>query len=249
MKIWALSDPHLSLGIEGKKMDIFGPQWTSHDEKIAKHIRDCVQETDILLIPGDLSWAMKIEDAKKDLDFIGSWPGIKLICKGNHDYWWPSNKKLMEALPPSVISVQGTAYDNEYISVVGVRLWDNQEFNFDTIIDYRPNPKKNVDKALNSEENEKIFLKELHKLEEGLKLLDQTKYKILLCHYPPLGTNLAPSRASKLIENYGVDLCVFGHLHNVKPIKSLFGKVNKTRYVLTSCDYLDFDPILLEEFF
>lgn len=247
MKVWAIGDPHFSRGVEGKKMDIFGPNWENHDLKIAGNCKELVCEEDIILIPGDISWAMKTDDAIKDLEFIATFPGKKIISKGNHDYWWPSSKKLKEILPESVYSVQNEVLNVEDMSIVGVRLWDNFEFNFDDIIDYKPNPKKSDKPAPSSEDIEKTFLKELMRLEATLKLLDQKKYKILLCHYPPLGIDLKESRASKLIEQYGVDLCVFGHLHNVKPIKNLFGIKNKTRYVLTSCDYLDFKPILLKD--
>ena len=243
MKIWAISDPHLSLGIEGKKMDIFGPDWINHDEKIFKNCHEKIHPEDFLLIPGDISWALKTSDAQKDLDFIASLPGTKIICKGNHDYWWPSNKKLKEILPDGIISVQNEVYNTNFFSIVGVRLWDDYEFNFDEIIDYKPNPKKNESKITTKEESEKIFEKELVKLENALKLLDPKKYKILLCHYPPLRHDLKDSRASHLIEKYQVDLCVFGHLHNVKNIHPLFGEKKGTKYVLASCDYLNFDPI------
>lgn len=243
MKIWALADPHLSLGIEGKKMDIFGENWINHPDKIKASCDNVIAPSDLLLIPGDLSWAMRADEAKVDLDFIASLPGIKIVCKGNHDYWWPSNKKLKEILPPSIHSVQNSVLNIGEFSIVGVRLWDNYEVKFDSIIDYKPNPKKNENAVLNEDEAERIFQKELIKLEAALKLLDQTKFKILLCHYPPVNIDLADSRASKLIEQYNVDLCVFGHLHNVKKERAIFGRKNNTTYVLASCDYLDFKPI------
>ena len=245
MKIWALADPHLALGIEGKKMDIFGPNWIDHAQKMYDNCHQVISQEDLLLIPGDISWALKTDDAKKDLEFIASLPGKKIISKGNHDYWWPSTKKLKEILPAGVYSAQNEVINIEDVSIVGVRLWDTQEFNFDTIIDFKPNPKKNEKAALEAEDNEKIFQKELVRLENGLKLLDQSKYKILLCHYPPLGCDMSDSQASLIIDRYKVNLCVFGHLHNVKPIYPLFGKKNHTEYVLSSCDYLDFKPILI----
>jgi predicted phosphohydrolase len=243
MKVWAIGDPHLSCGIEGKKMDVFGSNWESHHLKIYDSCHRLVKDEDLLLIPGDISWALKTEDATKDLEFIASLPGTKIISKGNHDYWWPSNKRLQEILPNRVLSAQNCVVNLANYSIIGVRLWDTDEFNFDEIIDYKPNPKKNDKIQSTKEDNEKIFQKELVRLENSLKLLDQGKYKILLCHYPPIGLDLKDSRASKLIDQYKVDLCVFGHLHNVKNIPNLFGTKNQTRYVLTSCDYLDFTPI------
>ncbi len=245
MKIWALGDPHLSLGIEGKKMDIFGENWIDHAQQMYDHCHQLIADEDVLLIPGDISWALKTQDAQKDLDFIGSLPGKKVISKGNHDYWWPSTKKLKSILPQGVFSSQNEVINIEDLSIVGVKLWDNQEFNFDQIINFKPNPKKNEKSSRDLEENEQIFIKELLRLDQALQLLDQTKYKILMCHYPPIGCDMHDSRASKLIDHYQVDLCVFGHLHNVKPSPRLFGKKNHTTYVLSSCDYLGFKPVLI----
>lgn len=247
MKIFALADLHLALGIPGKKMDIFGDQWIDHDKKILENCKKIVSEEDILLIPGDLSWAMRAEDAMADLNFIASLPGTKIISKGNHDYWWPSNKKLEEILPRGLFSVQNCVKTFGNFSIAGIRLWDNYEFNFDSIIDYKPNPKQNSSKKTSNVDAEKIFQKELVRLESILKELDQSKIKILLCHYPPIGVDLKESRASKLIEQYGVDYCVFGHLHNLKTFDPLFGKKGKTQYFLTSCDYLRFQPLLITQ--
>lgn len=247
MKIFALADLHLALGIPGKKMDVFGDQWIDHDKKIDKNCQQMISDEDILLIPGDLSWAMRLDEVMIDLEFIAKLPGTKIISKGNHDYWWPSNKKLEEILPKSVISVQNSVKNIGNLSIAGVRLWDNFEFNFDTIVDFRPNPKQNTAKQTNLEDNEKIFQKELVRLETVLKQLDQSKTKILLCHYPPLGIDLKESRASKLIEQYEVDYCVFGHLHNLKTFDPLFGKKGKTHYLLTSCDYLQFQPAFITQ--
>lgn len=247
VKIFALADFHLSLGTPGKKMDIFGDQWIHHDSKIMNRCRELVGAEDLLLIPGDLSWAMRLADALLDLNFIHELPGTKIICKGNHDYWWPSLKKLHEALPPTVISVQNSVQRFGKVAIGGVRLWDDRELDFDRVINYKPNPKKNLDQALTADENEAIFQKELIRLEAVLQAFHPEETKILMCHYPPIGLDLESSRAGKLIEHYGVDICVFGHLHQLNTHAPLFGRRGKTNYQLTSCDYLDFTPQLILE--
>ena len=245
MSIWALSDPHLSLGIEGKNMDVFGEEWANHSKKIFDECSKVIKPCDLLLIPGDISWAMRIPDAMPDLEFIASLPGTKIISKGNHDYWWPSNKKLSEILPKSILFANHEAIEWNGLSITGVRLWDTKEFNNGAIINFKPNPKENTSKIKDLSNDETIFEKELVRLENSLKLLNHDAYKILLCHYPPLPYTLKESRASQIIENYRVNLCVFGHLHNVKKDVPIFGKKNGVNYVLASGDYLDFKPIYL----
>jgi hypothetical protein len=245
MSIWALSDPHLSLGIEGKSMDVFGEEWKDHSAKIFDACNAVIKSHDLLLIPGDISWAMRIPDAIPDLEFIDKLPGTKIISKGNHDYWWPSNKKLSEILPKSILFANHDVIEWNGLSITGVRLWDTPEFSNNAIINFKPNPKENTSKIKDASKDEAIFEKELVRLESSLKLLNQNAYKILLCHYPPLSYSLSDSRASQIIEKYRVNLCVFGHLHNVKKGLTIFGEKNGVNYVLTSGDYLDFKPIYL----
>jgi predicted phosphohydrolase len=133
------------------------------------------------------------------------------------------------------------------VAIGGVRLWDDRELDFDRVINYKPNPKKNLDQALTADENEAIFQKELIRLEAVLQAFHPEETKILMCHYPPIGLDLESSRAGKLIEHYGVDICVFGHLHQLNTHAPLFGRRGKTNYQLTSCDYLDFTPQLILE--
>src|SRR5882672_9439245 len=102
MRVFALSDPHLSFGTPGKTMDRFGPQWVDHPAKIERAWRERVGERDLVLVPGDISWAMGLEQARPDLEFLARLPGIKILGKGNHDYWWSSISKLRHALPPGM---------------------------------------------------------------------------------------------------------------------------------------------------
>src|SRR5437899_350003 len=99
MAVYALSDPHLSFGVPQKSMEVFGPLWENYTQRIETHWRTIVQPEDLVLVPGDISWATHFEDALVDLRWIDALPGTKLIIRGNHDFWWSSPKKMKEALP------------------------------------------------------------------------------------------------------------------------------------------------------
>lgn len=242
-KIWTLADLHLAFGAPSKSMEVFGPVWKDYEQKIETHWKERVKEEDLVLVPGDISWAMKETDALKDLDWIDALPGTKLICKGNHDYWWPSNAKLSGLLPPSIHFVHNSAFDWNGIAFGGARLWDTREYNFNEFIEFRPNPKQKK-KEVDLAEQERIFVRELDRLKLSLeKMNPNAKTKIALTHYPPIGADLKPSRASILLEDYGIDVCVFGHLHNVREGALPFGEARGVKYVFASADYLRFTPI------
>lgn len=249
MIIWALSDLHLSFGCPEKSMDVFGKTWQKHSEKIAHNWLDCVKEEDLVLIAGDISWAMKADDALKDLEWISQLPGYKLLLKGNHDYWWSSKKKMQTLLPVSVSCLSNNAFDFADVSIAGSRLWDSTEYSFDDYILWDGKETTEESRKTYSEEDAKIFERELHRLELSLQALnEESHFRIAMTHYPPISASLEDSKTSKLLEKYKVDLCVFGHLHNVKKDSLNFGKKNGVHYVLSSCDYIDFKPIKLYEF-
>ena len=122
MSVFAISDLHLPLGIE-KPMDVFGAGWENYVERTEKNWRSVISENDTVLIGGDVSWAMYLEEAEKDFDFIHSLPGKKIITKGNHDYWWQSYRKVQDFLPPGVAALQHTAMAVEHWAVCGTRGW------------------------------------------------------------------------------------------------------------------------------
>jgi uncharacterized protein len=245
MAVWALGDVHLSFGVPDKKMDVFGINWKDHPEKIRTHWLEQIHENDLVLIPGDISWAMKPEDAKPDLDWIHSLPGTKVMIRGNHDYWWYSIKKIQKLLPPSIHLIQNNIFKWNNLVIGGSRLWDTPEYSFNDYIPYIENPRENVlTKVEDPQEAEKIFERELGRLEMSLKQMpNDGSIRIAMTHYPPIGGNLQPSRASALLEKYNISLCVFGHLHNVLPNALPYGTKNGVRYVLTSCDYLNCNPV------
>ncbi len=247
MAVWALADLHLAFGVPEKKMDFFGEPWIHYTDKIKKHWLDHIKPDDLVLLAGDISWAMHLEDAAVDLNWIHELPGTKVLVRGNHDYWWTSLSKVEKILPSSIHVIQNNVFNwNEY-TIGGARLWDS-DFNFKDYIEFKENPRaKQLDEIPeNSEDTQKIFLRELGRLELSLQGLNtEANIRIAMTHYPPLSADLKNSPASLLLEKFKINTCVFGHLHNVKTNLNLFGERNGIRYFLTSCDYLDFIPKLI----
>ena len=243
MKLWAMADLHLSRSTPDKDMAYFGPVWEGYMEKIERQWRSLVSHDDLVLLPGDISWAMRLEEALVDLEWIDALPGKKVMIKGNHDYWWPSKAKLKAALPPSLHALQGDAFLWNGIAIGGARLWDTPEYSFAPYIEFRDNPKGKTTRP-DAEEIEALFVKELGRLEQSLQQLDVgATCRIAITHYPPIGADLAPSRASSLLEQYGIETCLFGHLHNVRPGSLPFGSARGVDYRLISADYIDFTPL------
>lgn len=248
MRIWAIGDLHLSFGVENKSMDIFGPAWEKHAEKIASNWKSVIHPDDLVLVPGDLSWAMKIEEVVPDLQWVHDLPGTKVMIKGNHDYWWGSLNKIAAVLPPSIHLIQNNAFTWKNVTIGGARLWDTPEYSFGKFTEYRENPKAKVDteELVQEEFSEKIFNRELDRLKLSLSKLDpDAEIRIAMTHYPPIGADLQPSRAGQILEQNNVSICVFGHLHNLKPDLDIFGEARDVRYVLTSCDYIHFQPVAI----
>lgn len=249
VSIWAIADLHLSFGVPNKEMDIFGSQWVNHAEKIEHAWRETVSPEDLVLIPGDISWAMTLDEVKPDLDWIERLPGTKVLLKGNHDYWWSAISKVQRVLPPSCHVIQNNSYTWNGIAIAGTRLWDTPEYGFEKIISIKKTEgqAKQLTQEDHSEERERIFQRELGRLEASLKEMDpKAQVRIAMTHYPPIGLELAPSRVSEILEKHRVDICVFGHLHNVDPSLKLFGRRNGVSYYFAACDHLNFHPIKIK---
>jgi uncharacterized protein len=246
-KIWAIGDLHLSFGIPGKNMDVFGKNWTKHAEKTAKHWHNNISENDLVLIPGDISWAMRSEDALPDLQWIDQLPGTKLLLRGNHDYWWSTLSKVKKILPPSIHVIHNNSFLWNNIAIAGTRLWDSPEYYFDEIIEIKNNPKA---KKQHQNDDLAIFERELNKLELSLKTIPKDiTTRIAITHYPPIGLQLQPSRTSQILEKYNINIAIFGHIHSFKKdLPPLFGECNNIKYILASADYIDFSPILIANF-
>lgn len=230
MKVYAISDLHLSFG-SNKPMDIFGEKWENYLEKIVIDWNNKVQDDDIVLIPGDISWAMKLEETKEDFEFLGSLKGKKIIIRGNHDYWWSSLSAVRKVLPENVFALQNDAIKFNDIIFCGTRGWTVPEITFAT------------------EQDEKVFKREVIRLELSLKSAKalQKNNEMIICmmHYPPTNSQRQKSEFTDLIEKYNVKKVVFGHLHGKKVKSKLYYIQNNIEYYITSCDLVDNKLILI----
>ena len=169
------------------------------------------------------------------------------MIKGNHDYWWGSLKKIAEILPPSIHLIQNNAFLWKDVAIGGARLWDTPEYSFGEFVEFQENPRQktaSTEELVQEEFSQKIFDRELERLKLSLGAMNkEAKIRIAMTHYPPIGSKMEPSRASQILEQHGIQVCVFGHLHNIRANTPLFGVRNGIRYILTSCDYLRFQPI------
>ena len=232
MKVWAISDLHLSLN-NPKPMDIFGPAWDNYVDKIFDDWKEKVGEEDIVLLAGDFSWAMNLNETRADFDLMKDLPGKKIIIRGNHDYWWKSISGVREFIPEGFYAIQNDALKFGNFVVCGTRLWQVPEN------DNEMTP-----------ENKKIFDREAIRLEltlqAGEKLKTEQDKLICMLHYPPINFKRQDSAYSLLLEKYHVDDVVFGHLHGYKNVKKSFVR-NGINYYLTSCDIVENQLVLIAE--
>lgn len=236
MSIWAISDLHLSFGVPNKGMDIFGEHWKDWTDKIATQWKSHISPEDLVLIPGDISWAKQLQEAQIDLNWIDSLPGTKVLIRGNHDYWWHSLAQIKKILPSSCHLIQNSSFLWNNVAIAGARLWDVPGLDFQP---YTASSDALTDCDKTDPMDKKIYERELQRLELSLKSIPhQATVRIVMTHYPPIGVHLEETEVSKLLEKYHVNMCVFGHLHNMRKEIPLFGKKNDITYYLTSCDYL-----------
>lgn len=231
MKVFAIGDLHLAGGT-GKTMDRFGEHWRDHDQKIFDAWKQRVNDEDLVLIAGDTSWAMRLKDALPDLERIGQMPGLKLMVKGNHDYWWKTQAKMNRALHPSIRIIQASSVIVNRIAVVGTRGWTcPNDSHFE-------------------EKDQRIYERELGRLRSALGTLRGRKSEfdvsIVALHYPPTNAAHQPSGFTELIDEYCADVCVYGHLHGNDVGTALQGLRVKTNYKLVSADAVNFAPAEIE---
>lgn len=228
MRVFALADLHLSSSGD-KPMDVFGAHWRDHARRMAAAWDGLVGEGDAVLCPGDLSWAVRLDDAAADLAWIGARPGIKVLGKGNHDYWWSSIARVREALPERCRALQNDAVDLGPVVVAGARGWDvpgSEGFGPD---------------------DEKIYRREVGRLEmslEAARRLAGDRPILAALHYPPFAPDGAATGFSELLEAGGAALCVYGHLHGAEAHATVVeGGLRGVRYRCVAADYVGFEPV------
>lgn len=225
MSVYAISDLHLPARV--KPMDVFGEHWKNHFERIKADWNARVRQGDLVLLPGDLSWAMRLEEAIEDLNSIAALPGTKLILRGNHDYWWSSIGRVRRALGDNTFALQNDSLLLNGRLYAGSRGW-------------------NIPTADSTEDDARIYNRERMRLEMSLKSArakDADAPITVMMHYPPL-TDEQPG-FSDILEAYGVQDCVYGHLHGAGLYGAVRGERRGVRYHQVSCDGLDFKLYLL----
>ena len=222
MKLYAIGDLHFSTSVD-KPMDIFGANWIGHEEKIINDWKSKVNEDDLVLVLGDTSWGINLNEAKSDLDIISQLPGQKIFIKGNHDYWWTTVTSLNK-LYDNIKFLQTNFYEyKDYAIWVGGWICPN-DVKFD-------------------DNDEKIYIREENRIRLSLESARKKGYSkfIVITHYPPTNDKLEESIFTKLFEEYKVEKVIYGHLHGKESFKmGLKGIRNNVEYILSSCDYTDF---------
>lgn len=225
MALYTISDLHLGFNVE-KPMDIFGDKWKNHSEKIRENWINKVTDEDMVLIAGDISWSLKEQDSKYDLDWINELPGKKIISKGNHDYWWGSISKL-NAMYENTKFLQNNFYVYEDYAICGTRGW------------MCPGGDKYTTK------DEKIYSREQIRLRLSLEAAKKKGFEkiIVMIHYPPTNEKFEESEFTKIIKEYAVEKVIYGHLHGPVLLGTVLnGYLDGIEYILSSADYIDFNP-------
>lgn len=229
MRVFAIADLHLA-SVTPKPMTVFGPNWAGHPELIYTRWREEVRESDLVLLPGDLSWAMRLPDALVDLAPVAALPGTKVLLRGNHDYWWPGAAKLRAALPPGMLAIHNDAVRVGNVVVCGSRGW----------LTPGHEPLGADDDRLLRREAERLGLSV--RAAQGLR--QPGDRLILMLHYPPATPPYPPNVLTPVIESARPDLIVYGHLHGVSPDRAL-RSLNGIPAHLVAADALKFRPKLL----
>ena len=228
MSIYAISDLHLSYNTD-KPMDIFG--WKDYESKIKENWNSKVKENDLVILGGDFSWSMYLEDTYKDFEFIHNLPGKKILIKGNHDYWWGTLTKMKKYINEIGFNDINFLYNNSY-EFEGKLICGTRGWNFSDL----------------QEEDEKIYNREIQRLrlslEDAVKKYGNEKEIIVCLHYPPLKTNEI-SDFVRVMEKYNVTKCIYGHLHGPAHKFVIEKSIDNIQYIMTSCDYTNFDLVNL----
>lgn len=235
MSVFTIADLHLS-HTSNKPMDIFGPRWENHTARLEENWQNIVKPEDTVIIPGDISWGMRAEDAIADLAFVHKLNGKKIIGKGNHDFWWQTMKKLCELRDSiSAFSIEflfNNAYIAEDFIICGTRGWFPEA-------NYGP-------------DDEKIVNREAERLRTsilaGLKLQEEHPEKELLVflHYPPAYGGVRCERICEVIHQYSVKRVFYGHLHGAQKSR-LVHQMAGAEMQLIAADWVGFSPVAIEK--
>ncbi len=228
MALYAIADLHLSLGTD-KPMDVF-KGWQDYKNRLENNWRALISDEDTVVVAGDISWAMKLEECYEDFCFINSLPGTKIFLKGNHDYWWSTKKKIEEFLSTNNFDTIKILFNNSFtvdgITICGSRGW---YYDADTQADV------------------KIISREVGRLKLSLDSVTENKnVPIVFLHYPPVYAQLECKEIMQTLIDYGIKECYYGHLHGSHTHRNaVIGNYKDINMHLISCDFVDFMPVLV----
>ena len=229
MALYAMGDLHLCLGAP-KPMDVFGGAWVGYMEKLKRGL-SVITVDDTLILMGDLSWALDLNSAVADFAWINEIPGRKIILKGNHDYWWSTQAKFTKFCVENGFSDLNLLNNNCYFyddwAICGTRGWFFEE-------------------ERSGDHDEKVFRRELIRLEASLKAAGDRE-KMVFLHYPPRYKGYTCREILDLLKSYGVRRCFYGHLHGASHKLAMEGAWDGIEYRLLSADYLDFHPYIVKK--
>ncbi len=232
MALYTLADLHLATDVQ-KPMDVFGGRWQGYTEKIVRNWNAAVRPEDTVVLGGDISWGINLEEAKGDFALIESLPGKKLILKGNHDLWWETVSKMRRFLEANGFSSIDFLHNNCFFygntALCGTRGWPFEE-------------------DFTDPHNEKIFKRELIRLERSLQLGREAGVEEVICflHYPPLYSTFRCGEIISLLKEYGVKRCFYGHLHSGSLRFAVEGEHEGIQWRLVSGDHVNFTPVFLK---
>lgn len=232
-RFWAIADTHLSFA-KSRDMARFGDKWANHEALIAEHWRTRIAPDDIVLLPGDVSWAGTPKRVLPDLEWLAQLPGRKLLLRGNHDHWWRSidaARKIAEPLGFQILEGDSILIDGVVVcGAMGHVAPGDPYFTID--------PKKDR------------YTRELLRLEAALQHGQRQRAPgqpmILMTHYPPFTSEGKPTAYSDLITQYQPTLCLYGHLHRSKEWEiAVQGLRDGVTYRLVAADYIEMTPQLI----
>ncbi len=229
MSIYTISDLHLSFNTD-KPMNVFG--WGEYENLIKENWIKTVTDNDLVLLPGDFSWEMKLQNTYKDFKFISDLPGKKLLLKGNHDYWWTTLNSMKKFLEQNnflnINFIYNNSYEFEEKIIAGTRGWNL---------------------TVETPEDEKIKTREVMRLEnsikDGIEKYGMDKEIIVCIHYPPITKENKNNEFTEILEKYNVKKCIYGHLHGKSQKEAIEGTYNGIEYKMVSCDYTNFKLVKL----
>ena len=227
MALYILGDPHLSVTAK-KPMDVFGGVWENYTEKLVSNWKNIVSDGDTVILAGDISWGMSLNEAVADLKLIDSLPGKKILLKGNHDYWWDTVTKMKRFLKENGVTTVDFLFNNSFtvngVSVCGTRGWT-------------------IETGTIGDDDKKIILREAGRLERSLASAPPDTEKIAVFHYPPVFEGYTAEQFLEIMQKYGVKRCYYGHLHSASVKKAAKGEHFGINFYLVSADAIDFLPL------